>query len=180
MSQDFSKGKIYKITNDYNDDIYIGSTCNTLIKRFSQHKADHIREKNKDYPLYSLMNEIGFERFRIELIEDFVCSDKYELRQKEGFYIRQMGTLNKKIAGRTKQEYDKQYKKQYNEVHKEEIQERTKEYNDKYWEKNKEKLLEIKSEKIKCECGLFCTRSHLQRHKRTEKHNELMKNLSMS
>ena len=27
MSQDFNKGKIYKITNDYNDDIYVGSTC---------------------------------------------------------------------------------------------------------------------------------------------------------
>ncbi len=38
MSQDFSKGKIYKITNDYNDDVYVGSTCNTLVKLFSAHK----------------------------------------------------------------------------------------------------------------------------------------------
>ena len=34
-SRDFSQGKIYKITNDYNDDIYVGSTCDTLVKRFS-------------------------------------------------------------------------------------------------------------------------------------------------
>ena len=38
MSQDLSKGNIYIITNDYNDDVYIGSTCDTLIKRFSAHK----------------------------------------------------------------------------------------------------------------------------------------------
>ena len=38
MSQDLGKGKIYKITNDYNDDVYVGSTCDTLIKRFSVHK----------------------------------------------------------------------------------------------------------------------------------------------
>ena len=34
-SRDFSQGKIYKITNDYNDDIHVGSTCDALVKRFS-------------------------------------------------------------------------------------------------------------------------------------------------
>ncbi len=52
------------------------------------------------------MNEIGFDRFRIQLIEDYPCSDKYELRQREGYWIRQMGTLNMKVAGRTQQSKD--------------------------------------------------------------------------
>ena len=43
---DFKKGKIYKITNDYNDDVYVGSTCDTLIKRFSYHKAEQVINKN--------------------------------------------------------------------------------------------------------------------------------------
>ena len=30
MKTDYSKGKIYKITNDYNDHVYIGATCDTL------------------------------------------------------------------------------------------------------------------------------------------------------
>ena len=34
------------------------------------------------------------------------CEDKYQLRQKEGEYIRQIGTLNKYIAGRSDKEYD--------------------------------------------------------------------------
>ncbi len=32
MKVDYSKGKIYKITNDYNDDVFVGFTCDTLIK----------------------------------------------------------------------------------------------------------------------------------------------------
>ena len=45
MSQDFGKSKIYKITNDYNDDVYVGSTCDLLTKRFSKHKGDSKNEK---------------------------------------------------------------------------------------------------------------------------------------
>jgi group I intron endonuclease len=84
MSQDFNKGKIYKITNNYNDEVYIGSTCDTLNRRITNHKRSSKTEKKQNIPIYKLMNEIGFERFRIELIEDFPCTDKYELRQREG------------------------------------------------------------------------------------------------
>ena len=38
MKEDYSQAKIYKITNDVNNDIWIGSTCDTLIKKFSVHK----------------------------------------------------------------------------------------------------------------------------------------------
>jgi hypothetical protein len=38
-------------------------------------------------PIYKLMNEIGFERFRIELIEDYPCQDAYQLRQREGHFM---------------------------------------------------------------------------------------------
>ena len=95
MSQDFGKGKIYKITNDYNDEVYVGSTCDLLTKRFSNHKHSLNNTKKKNRPLYKLMNEIGFERFRIELIEEYPCQDKYQLRQREGHFIREIGTLNK-------------------------------------------------------------------------------------
>ena len=112
MAQDFAKGKIYKITNDFNDDVYIGSTCDRLVKRFATHKAAAKQEKNKNRPLYKLINEVGFQRFRIQLIEEFPCNDKYELRQREGHYIRELSkNLNKNIAGRTEQEKDKQYYK---------------------------------------------------------------------
>ena len=60
MSRDFSKGKIYKITNDYNDDVYVGSTCDTLGRRFSSHKAKSKQVKSNSIKLYKLINEIGF------------------------------------------------------------------------------------------------------------------------
>jgi hypothetical protein len=69
-------------------------------------------------PLYSLMNEIGETRFRIQLICDYPCEDKYQLKQKEGEYIRDLGTLNKRIAGRTQQQYQEEHKEYYQEVKK--------------------------------------------------------------
>ena len=135
MSQDFSKGKIYKITNDYNDDVYVGSTCDTLVKRFSSHKRQINSPFKMNRPLYALMKEIGSDRFRIELIEDYLCEDKYQLRQREGYYIREFGTLNKRIECRTQIErYDEEKdiilekQKQYRKQHIEEYAERDKKY----------------------------------------------------
>ena len=156
MSRDFSKGKIYKITNDYNDDVYVGSTCDTLGKRYSKHKTDSKKEKYKHYKLYQLMNEIGFERFRIQLIIDYPCEDIYQLTQKEGEYIRKMGTLNKIISGRTLKEWYENNKnkiKEYRETNKDKIKEnhkeyyetnndKIKEYNKEYYETNKDKIKE--------------------------------------
>ena len=39
MNRDYSKGKIYKITNDFNTDIYVVSTCDLLSNLFSVHKS---------------------------------------------------------------------------------------------------------------------------------------------
>ncbi len=39
MKANYSKDKFYKIINDFNDDVYIGSTCDTNIKRYSTHKT---------------------------------------------------------------------------------------------------------------------------------------------
>ena len=199
MAQDFAKGKIYKITNDFNDDVYIGSTCDRLVKRFAAHKAAAKQEKYINIPLYKLINELGFQRFRIQLIEEFPCNDKYELRQREGHYIRELSkNLNKNIAGRTEQEKDKQYYKD----NKEKIKENNKEYRDNnkekiknYYEKNKEQILEkIKNyykdnkEKIKinaaikinCVCGSCFCKGKLSSHNKTKKHIEFINNNNSS
>jgi group I intron endonuclease len=188
MKVDYTKAKIYKITNDCNDEIYVGSTCDTLVKRFSSHKTDYIRECKSRKPLYMLMNEIGFDRFRIELIENYPSDDKYQLRQREGFYIREIGTLNKVIAGRTKEEYlsdnkeilsekrkdyelrneDKisEYKKEYRKENLETLLEKEKEFR----EQNKEKLQEY----VICDCGCNVFKKNLSRHKLSKKHQNLI------
>jgi len=183
MSQDFNKSKIYKITNDYNNDVYVGSTCDTLVKRFIRHKTDSKNEVKKDRPFYILMNEIGFERFRIELIEDYPCQDKYELRQREGHHIREIGTLNKRIEGRTKQEYQQDNKERFREYHKQWFKVDKEKNKEKYQEQNKiynDKKKEYYNEKITCDCGCLASRGHLQRHKQSKKHIELMKNQTLN
>ncbi len=66
--------------------------------------------------------------FYIELYEKYPCNDKAELCKREGEIIRQIGTLNKCIAGRTKKEYIqdnvdkvKEYQKTYREVNAEKL-----------------------------------------------------------
>ena len=145
---DFSKAKIYKITNDYNDKVYVGCTCDTLVKRFSYHKKDRTRNRNLNRPLYQLMNEIGFERFRIQLICEYPCDDKYQLKQKEGEYIRAMGALNVHNAGNMKPYEENRLK---NEDRK-----------------------NYRKEKIECECGCMISRSDISTHKKTKKHIALM------
>ncbi len=179
MSQDFTKAKIYKITNDYNDDVYVGSSCNNLKKRFNNHKSSSKIEGKNTSKLYTLINEIGFERFRIDLIENYPCEDKYQLRQREGYFIREIGTLNINIAGRTKQEYIEEniemYKKaktKYRENHKDKANINSKEY----YKNNKERL----KESIACACGCNITFSNKLRHEKSKKHIKLIESLSNS
>ena len=186
MPQDFSKGKIYKITNDYNDKIYVGSTCESLVKRFSKHKAKSKLEEVKHYPLYVLMHEIGFDRFRIELLEDCPCEDKYQLRQKEGQYIREMGTLNKIIAGRTIKEWEEDNKEKKREYEKQylSIPENRQKHNEYHLKRYHEKKDEINARRnakpkpnITCECGAVIQNVELRRHKKSIKHLEAIKNI---
>ncbi len=182
---DYQKAKIYKITNDYNDDVYIGHTCDTLIKRFSYHKTHSKQERYMKRPLYKLINNIGFERFRIELICNYPCEDKYMLTQKEGEYIRMLGTLNKDVAGRTRQEYVndnkdkiKAKRTEYYDNNRNEIIEKAKEYQ-KHNKERKQELHKIRyinkiGVKCICDCGCSITLGCKKRHEKTKKHLDLM------
>ena len=182
MSQDFSKSKIYKITNDFDDSVYVGSTCDTLVKRFSRHKTSMNEEKKKHLLIYKLMNDFGFERFRIDLIEDYSCNDKQMLRHREGFWIRELkANLNMKIEGRNKQMWYEDNKermlnkfKEYQNEHKHKIQE----YQKNYQVENQGKLIEYRKEygkiSIICECGCELAKKNLSIHKKSKKHFELL------
>ena len=95
---DYQNGKIYKILNNIDGEIYVGSTINALSRRMAHHRNEAKRTQNK---LYNHMNEVGVENLYIESIENFPCNDVYELRAREGHHIRQIGTLNKNASCRT-------------------------------------------------------------------------------
>ena len=77
---DYKNGKIYKIVNDVNEKIYIGSTTQPLHKRMHSHRT---AIKTKTSNLHSAMKELGVEHFQIILIEDFPCASKRELEARE-------------------------------------------------------------------------------------------------
>ena len=89
MPVDYEEGKIYKIYNTINDDIYIGSTTQKLCERMRQHKSrmrqlrSIIKHKVNHNPLCQSFIEHGVEHLYIELVEEFPCNDKDELTKKK-------------------------------------------------------------------------------------------------
>jgi hypothetical protein len=120
------------------------------------HKVHSKDPKNENILLYNKFNETDINDWYIELYEDCPCERREQVTQREGQVIREIGTLNKNIAGRTckewreenkdkinekHKEYDKKNKdkkKEYNETNKDRIKEKMKEYR----ENNKEKMKE--------------------------------------
>lgn len=96
---DYSKGKIYLIKN-INDEtlVGVGSTFYDLNERFKNYKYETKtaigRCINKD-----------FNNWYIELYKDHPCNSRKELEIEEGKIIKQIATINKNVAGRTKKEW---------------------------------------------------------------------------
>ena len=152
----YKNGKVYQVLNNVNDDIYIGSTYQALSKRLYEHKSDSNEGKGE---LYKLMRDIGKEPFYIELIELYPCNNREELRAREGYYIRERGSLNKVIAGRTQQEWKN-----------------TTEYDKQYHDKNKEHIHSRKNERITCNvCGCYSSKANISTHQKTKKCKSFVK-----
>ena len=169
---DYSKGKIYTIRNK-NDlsAVYVGSTIQSLAVRLGEHKRD---SKRDGYIKVAFYNQIqDWNDWYIELYENFPCFSIEELRKREGEVIREIGTLNKNIAGRTKTDYDKYYR----ESHKEQIQEKYKEYYRENQQKERERLSKY-YEKVRCECGCEVSNKYnLNTHLKSNKHLKSMNSI---
>ena len=178
---DYSKGKIYKIFNSIDDEIYVGATIEKLSKRMAHHRGCVNMDKCNG-KLYQHMRSLGVDKLYIELVEIFPCETIEELLAKDGEWITKIGTLNMKVSGRTKQETDKKYynknratideqQKRYYENNKEMIKQKVKEYR----EVNLDIVKAKQAENITCERGCKITRSHISYHRKSPKHNELLK-----
>ena len=60
----------------------------------------------------------------------------------------------------------------YYQNNKEHIQQKRKEYR----EQNKEKMSQDRSQKITCECGIVCSKQNIYRHRKSQQHQEFIKN----
>ena len=179
--------KVYKIINDIDDKIYVGSsTYYRLCERMNVHRH-HAKDESgrRNSKLYLFMREIGISHFKIELIEKYECKTSQELKEREQHWIdelkpelnmfRAIENPNYEKECRNKEERNKKCNEYYH-LNKEIILEQMKEYREKnkelisekkkiYREANKDKIALKKAEKITCECGKIITKSHLSRHK---------------
>jgi hypothetical protein len=112
---DYSKGMIYSLRSYANDDVYVGSTTQTLSQRMSKHRSSY-----KSRLLGIGVNRASFAVLKfpgayIELVEAFPCANKAELERREGEFIRQMHCVNTNVAGRTQKEYNDDHRVEYRE-----------------------------------------------------------------
>jgi len=92
---DYKNGKIYKIVNDENDDVYYGSTTQPLSKRLGDHKGDYKRYVNGKSHFITSFNILKYDSCKIILVETFPCNSKYELEARERYYIENYKCVNK-------------------------------------------------------------------------------------
>jgi len=112
----YQEGKIYKIIDNTNNEIYIGSTIRSLKKRLREHidsKDDHSNRITKRI--------INNNDYNIHLIENYPCENKYDLIKREQYWIDHTDCINikKAFVADNKKEYDKiRYQENKNEMNK--------------------------------------------------------------
>ena len=135
----YINGKIYTVRSHHMDKYYIGSTPRSLSTRLAEHK----------YKRAGQVSELFlYDDVYIELLENFPCNSKDELRKREGELIRENkhNVLNTRVDGRTKEENQKEY-----------------------YKNNQKNILDELKVKIKCPvCNLEVNRSSFKRHSKSK------------
>jgi hypothetical protein len=131
-------GKIYKITSNSTDKIYIGSTCLPLEQRLSIHKSSYKVFLNGKRRNVSSFEIVKYEDCNIILIEEIQYETNNQLLDRERFYIETNNNcVNLYIPNRTKKEYYQAYKTEI-------IQ-----YNKQRYYNNREKILEYAKQRYR-------------------------------
>ena len=196
MDSRYNKGKIYRLVNSVDNEVYVGSTCGSLPKRLYDHKS--MGKKKSSIRVYAHLNAIGWASVSIVLVEEYVCENKMQLERRERHWIEVLKpTLNTYVPTRTVQEWTQANKEHVQQQHKawyENNKERVlvkakvrrdgldkgelRDYHKNYYQQNKEAIKERVysrgSQKVVCECGCEVRLDKLQRHKTSDKHKNRM------
>ena len=185
----YQLGKIYKIESNQCEQVYVGSTVQPLSKRMTSHRDDYKCYLNGKRSRITSFDILKYDDAKIYLIEDYPCERKEQLHSREGYWIKELDCVNKRIAGRSKKEWreenkDKirEKKKQYREENKDKIREKKKQWREEnkdkirdkdkqYREENKDKIKNNLGKIMTCEvCGKELTKGSKARHERSKFH----------
>ena len=141
--------KVYKMTDDINKKIYIGSTSYPIKHRMGGHKYSHNF-------VDSYFSNIGWNNITVEIIDS--GDDIESMKKKENEHIEklkgseQLLNKNKAYTGLNRNEYAKYH-----------------------YEHNKEYYKKYFTAKITCEvCNALITKSGTSHHYKTKKHNKIL------
>ena len=149
----YNNSKIYKLSDNTSENIYIGSTIQTLQQRLQGHKSS--AKSCKDGFGCGSKKIIDGGDYKIELLEEFSCENKKELCQKEQKYLdlhSNLSLVNKVKSHNSPEDIKGRY---WN--HREKILLAKKQYDSVYH---------------KCECGGGYCMSHRARHQNSKKCKE--------
>jgi len=169
---DYQKAKIYKLVNDVDESIYVGSTCHKLKDRLSGHKCD--AKRYSTYKVYEHLNKIGWEHVTIELIEKYPCETKRELWLRERYWTKDLKADLNTMRSIVTLEEAKQEKKEYNRKYKKEHQKQINKWNRKWYKENHEKAREYMNsyyDKNREKCIAY-VKAYRERKKKTESADE--------
>jgi len=167
---DFSNGKIYRIRSAHSELPYIGSTVDSLEERFDEHQRWYKKwinsGKQRTAGMYCSSAEIlKYPDAKIELVENYPCNSKEELREYEGsFQNPGVNCVNLKKAGRAWAEW---HKTVYYPKKKEKILKQQKIY------LKKPGVREMRKKPVICECGhkiYWPVPADIKKHKQSSLH----------
>ena len=92
MPTNYNNGTIYKIVNNIDNMIYLGSTTDRLCNRMTVHRLR--AKKNNSANLYKHMRKLGVHNFMIVLIEAYPCLNKMQLLKRERYYFQSYDKKN--------------------------------------------------------------------------------------
>ena len=156
------KGYVYAIRSHLSEKMYVGSTQSPLSVRMAGHRQDYKRFQAGKFNFVSSFDILAFGDAYIEALEVVEFNDKVELIARENHFIRTLDCVNRRVEGRTHQEYRAEHlveKAKYNKI---------------YSTKNAEELKAKQSKILTCECGSECCYGNMPRHRKSTKHIKAM------
>ena len=184
-NEKYQRAKIYKIVDNTNDNVYIGSTCEpTLARRLAKHRGNYNFYMNGKGFYVTSFKILENDNYDIILIENYPCNNKDELHARERYHIESNNCVNKVIPNRKPKESHKCFYennkekikanvKEYEEKNKENILKQKKEYR----ENNKEQIKAKRSVIYSCKCGKCIRAGSKSRHEKTKFHQDYVNNL---
>ena len=153
------KGNIYCIYHN-NKICYVGSTIQTLDRRWNDYRSKHANPKTYDYKtkMSTMMREHGFSNFKMELLEKVEVKDRMELFSREGGWMDTFEELGIELYNTNKA---------------------TGMGSGWRSEEAYQRDLARKRQKVPCEiCGKLIARGNMWDHKRTQKCQSIRKSTS--